>query len=138
MWFGEVTMCDKLSNSYLHLHATNSHQHRDLARKCLSNHRLLVWLRLVIFFTFLHKWFFKRNTKLLWKHALFTHMHLKPNFYNNIDYIITQSFPWESKAKLETFWKGSPYIGVSYKFFFKSMKNLNRIFWAMEYLFKAL
>ena len=49
----------------------------------------------------------------------------------------TKVFFWESKAKLETLQKLSPYIGVSYKFALKSAKTLNRIFWAMKYWFKA-
>ena len=34
--------------------------------------------------------------------------------------------------------KLSPYIKVSYNFGSKSFKNLNQIFWAMEYWFKVL
>ena len=45
---------------------------------------------------------------------------------------------WESKINLGTLEKLFPYIGVSYKFVLKSVKSLNRIFWAMDYLFKAL
>ena len=45
---------------------------------------------------------------------------------------------WESKINLGTLEKLFPYIGVSYKFVLKSVKSLNRIFWAMDYSFKAL
>ena len=45
---------------------------------------------------------------------------------------------WESKINLGTLEKLFPYIGVSYKFVLKSAKSLNRIFWAMDYSFKAL
>ena len=44
----------------------------------------------------------------------------------------------ESEAKLQTLQKLSTYIRVSYKFVLKSVKTLNRIFWAIEYWFKAL
>ena len=50
----------------------------------------------------------------------------------------TKPFFWESEAKVETLPKPSPYIWVSYKFVLKSVKSLNRIFWATEYWFKAL
>ena len=50
----------------------------------------------------------------------------------------TKPFFWESEANLETLQKLSLYIWVSYKFVLKFVKSLNRIFWAMEYLFKAL
>ena len=46
-------------------------------------------------------------------------------------------FFWESKTKLETLQKLFPYIEVSFKFALKSVKTLNRVFWAMEYWFKA-
>ena len=45
---------------------------------------------------------------------------------------------WEKETNLGTMQKYSPYIGVSYKFVLKSVKSLNRIFWAMEYWFKVL
>ena len=47
-------------------------------------------------------------------------------------------FFWESDANLKILQKISPYIGISYKFFLKYVKTLNRIFWAMEYWFKTL
>ena len=50
----------------------------------------------------------------------------------------TKPFFWESEANLKTLWKLSPYIGVSYRFAWKSPKSLNRTFWSMEYWFKAL
>ena len=50
----------------------------------------------------------------------------------------TKPFFWESKANLETLQKISPLISVFYIFVLKSVKSLNRIFWAMEYWFKAL
>ena len=49
----------------------------------------------------------------------------------------TKLFSWESEANLETLQKVSLYIWVSYKFVLKSVKSLNRIFWATEYWFKA-
>ena len=45
---------------------------------------------------------------------------------------------WESEAKLQTLQKFSPYIWISYKLVLKSLKSLNRIFWKIEYWFKAL
>ena len=45
---------------------------------------------------------------------------------------------WESEAKLQTLQKLSPYIWISYKLVLKSLKSLNRIFWKIEYWFKAL
>ena len=47
-------------------------------------------------------------------------------------------FFWESEVKLQTLQKLSPYIRVSYKFVLKSVKDLNRIFWVIEYWFKAV
>ena len=47
-------------------------------------------------------------------------------------------FFWETKTNLGTLEKPFPSIGVSYKFLLKSVKSLNRIFWAMDYSFKAL
>ena len=45
---------------------------------------------------------------------------------------------WESEAKLQTLQKLSPYIWISYKLVLKSLKSPNRIFWKIEYWFKAL
>ena len=50
----------------------------------------------------------------------------------------TKLFFWEDETNLVTLQKLFPYIGVSDKFVLKSAKTLNRIFWAMEYWFKAL
>ena len=50
----------------------------------------------------------------------------------------TKPFFWESEANIETLQKFSSYIRVFYKFVFKSVKSLNRIFLATEYWFKAL
>ena len=50
----------------------------------------------------------------------------------------TKLFFWESQTNLRTLPKLSPYIGVADKFVLRSVKILNRIFWAMEYWFKAL
>ena len=50
----------------------------------------------------------------------------------------TKPFFWESDANLETLHKLSPYIRVFYKLVLKFGKNLNQMFWAMEYWFKAL
>ena len=47
-------------------------------------------------------------------------------------------FSWGNKSKLETLKDLSPYIGVSFKFVFKTIKNLSRIFLVIEYWFKAL
>ena len=47
-------------------------------------------------------------------------------------------FFWDSETNLWTVQKLSPNLGVSYKFVLKSVKSLNRIFWTMEYWFKAL
>ena len=47
-------------------------------------------------------------------------------------------FFWETKANLETLQKLSLYIWVSYKFVLKFVNNLNQIFWATIYWFKAL
>ena len=44
----------------------------------------------------------------------------------------------KKEENLETFQKRSPYIENSFKSLFKSAKSLNKIFWAMEYWFKAL
>ena len=45
---------------------------------------------------------------------------------------------WKRETNLETLEKRSGYIWVSYKFVFKSVKDLNRIFWTMQYWLKAL
>ena len=45
----------------------------------------------------------------------------------------TKPFLWESEAKFETLLKLSPCIRVSDKFVWKSVKTLNRTFFAMEY-----
>ena len=50
----------------------------------------------------------------------------------------TKPFFWESETNLGTLQKLPPNIGVSYKFVLKSVKTLNRYFWAKEYWFKAL
>ena len=50
----------------------------------------------------------------------------------------TKPFFWESEATVETLQKPAPCIWVSYNFVLKSVKILNRIFWALEYWFKAL
>ena len=47
-------------------------------------------------------------------------------------------FSWGNKSMLETLKNFSPYIGVSFKFVSKSVKNLNRIFSVIEYWFEAL
>ena len=44
---------------------------------------------------------------------------------------------WESEAKLEPLPKLSPYIGVFNESVLKSVKDLNRTFWVIEYWFKA-
>ena len=49
-----------------------------------------------------------------------------------------KTFFWKSDTKLKTLQNLFLYIGVSYKFALKSLKSLNRIFWSMEYWFKAL
>ena len=43
-----------------------------------------------------------------------------------------------SEAKLKTLKKLTPYIPFSYKFLFKTVKNLSRIFSVIEYWIKAL
>ena len=50
----------------------------------------------------------------------------------------TKPFFWKSETKLQTLEKLSLYIGVSDEFAFKTLNTLNRIFWPMEYWFKAL
>ena len=50
----------------------------------------------------------------------------------------TKPFFLESETNLGTLQKVSPYTGVSYRFLLKSAKGLNRIFWVIEYWFKAL
>ena len=50
----------------------------------------------------------------------------------------TKSFSWGTNANLGTLQKLSPYIAVSHKFVLKSVKSLNRMFWAMENWFKFL
>ena len=50
----------------------------------------------------------------------------------------TKSFFLQDQAKLESLQKLTPFIGVSHKSVFKSVKSITRIFWATEYLFKAL
>ena len=50
----------------------------------------------------------------------------------------TKPFFWKSETKLQTLEKLSPYIGVSYKFAFKTLNTLNRILWPLEYWFRAL
>ena len=50
----------------------------------------------------------------------------------------TKPFFRESVGKLQTLQKLPPYIRVSHKVALKSVKTLNRIFWTMEYWFKAL
>ena len=47
-------------------------------------------------------------------------------------------FFWESEKNHGTLQKLSPYNGLSYKFVLKSVESLNRIFWVIEYWFKAL
>ena len=49
-----------------------------------------------------------------------------------------KSFFCEKGANLQFLEKLSPYIGVSDKFFLKSVKSLNRIFWVIEYWLKFL
>ena len=50
----------------------------------------------------------------------------------------TKPFFWETDANLETLQKRSPYIWLAHKFVWKPVKNLNWIFWATDYWFKAL
>ena len=50
----------------------------------------------------------------------------------------TKLFFWKSEANLKTLQKLSPCIWISYNFVLKSVKNLNGIFWANEFWFKAL
>ena len=47
------------------------------------------------------------------------------------------SFSLHFRGKVETLQKLSPHIGISYKFFLKPVKTLNRIFWTFEYWFTA-
>ena len=49
----------------------------------------------------------------------------------------TKLFFWETKTIFPLLEKLFLSIGVSYKFLLKSIKRLNRIFWAQEDLFKA-
>ena len=50
----------------------------------------------------------------------------------------TKPFFSESEANVQTLRKPIPYISVSYRFVLKSVKSVNRLLWATEYLFKAL
>ena len=50
----------------------------------------------------------------------------------------TKPFFWESKKNLVSLQNLIPSIGVFLKFVLNSVKNLNRIFWVIEYWFKAL
>ena len=50
----------------------------------------------------------------------------------------TKLFFWESQANLKTLLKLSPYIWIFYNFVLKSVKNLNGIFRAKKFWFKAL
>ena len=71
---------------------------------------------------------FSRKTVLYWFKALECQIcsaNIKPFF-------------WESEKNRGTLQKLSPYNGVSYKFVLKSVESLNRIFWVIEYWFKAL
>ena len=43
----------------------------------------------------------------------------------------------KNETNLETFQKRFPYTRVSYKSVLKSVKSLNRFFWAMEFWLKA-
>ena len=52
--------------------------------------------------------------------------------------INTKPFFWENESNLETFQTFSLYIVASYKFVLKSVKGLNKIFWVIEYWYKAL
>ena len=45
----------------------------------------------------------------------------------------TKPFFWESEARLKTLQKLFFCIGGSYKFFLRSVKSLNQLFWAVEY-----
>ena len=47
-------------------------------------------------------------------------------------------FFWESEANFKTLQNFCPYISASSNFVMKSVKSLNRILWATEYLFKAI
>ena len=49
----------------------------------------------------------------------------------------TKPFFREKEANLETFQKIFLHIGVSYKFVSNSSKSINRIFWTIEYWYKA-
>ena len=49
---------------------------------------------------------------------------------------IQNHFLWEGKANVEPSRKVSKYIEVFYKFTLKSVKSVNRIFWAIEHWFK--
>ena len=49
----------------------------------------------------------------------------------------TKPFFWGSHTNFGTVQKLSSYIGFCYKFVLKSIKSLNRIFWAMKYWFNA-
>ena len=51
---------------------------------------------------------------------------------------IQNHFFWGNRTNLETLQKFSPYIGVSYNFVLKCVKGRNRIFWVIEYWYKAL
>ena len=46
-------------------------------------------------------------------------------------------FFWKSEANIETFQKLLSHIGVPYKLVLGSIKSLNRIFWVIEYWYKA-
>ena len=50
----------------------------------------------------------------------------------------TKLFSRENKANIETLQEVFHYIRLSYKLVLKSVSSLTRIFWAMEYWFKAL
>ena len=48
-----------------------------------------------------------------------------------------KSFFWENVANRKTLQNLSSYVGISYKFFLKSVKSLNPLFWVIKYWFKA-
>ena len=50
----------------------------------------------------------------------------------------TKPFFWESEANVNTLQRHSPYIWVSYKSVFKSVKSLKPILWTTEYWLKVL
>ena len=96
------------------------------------------WNFLETFFLYLSfQWFFLKSVKSLNRTLWTTESWLKllkcQTWLTN-----TKPFFWESEANVNTLQRHSPYIWVSYKSVFKSVKSLKPILWTTEYWLKVL